>query len=127
MIGLRWAAYAVSIVFCVVWVSGCGGAREEVQQAAHQQQTYNDFKVLYFAYMNYVDSYAKAPAGWDELIEYASKTGGDADSLRRMRDAGYQVQWGVKIGDTKLGSAEIVLAQPSSGELKLMLDGSVRQ
>jgi len=121
----RILSIAAVLVGAVIAV-GCG-LSGQVREAAQQQQIQNDLKVLYFAYVNHIDSHGKGPASWDELLQFSSKSGEDTQSLVRVRDAGYQVKWGVKMSDATEGTAEFVLAQPSGSGPKLMLDGAIRQ
>jgi hypothetical protein len=87
----------------------------------------NDLKVIGLVYHNYHDEHRQGPPGWDEMIAYAESTNMDGNSIRRVRDAGYDVRWNLKFSEATDGMSNTVLAQRPAGGPKLMLDGSVPQ
>jgi hypothetical protein len=96
--------------------SGCG--------SDNNVRLVNDLKGVGVAYHNYHDTFSKGPANWEEL----AKTSIDAQQIQRVRDAGYQVKWGVKFSEVTEGTSNTVLAEkPGGGGPKLMMDGSVQQ
>ena len=120
-------ALSTSLLF-----SGCcclSGAMNSAQQAAQDAQMRTNLKVLALTYHDYLDTYNKGPADWDELMKVAEP--GDT-TFQEVRAAGYRVAWGVsmdKVSST-IGVANFVLAHrpqdEATGGTVLMLDSSVR-
>jgi hypothetical protein len=99
-------------------LAGCDGG---------QARRINDLKQTGLAYHEYHDQHQVGPPGWDELIASAKDHGHSGESIQRVRDAGYEMTWGLKLPDAREGKAAIVLAKPPNSGPKLMSDGSVRQ
>jgi hypothetical protein len=97
--------------------TGCG---------AGQARLANDLKVTGLAYHSYHNDHTQGPPGWDELIKYAEETNNAPDAIRRVKDAGYEMTWNVKLGDVKGAIADTVLGKPTKGGPTLWMDGSVR-
>jgi hypothetical protein len=87
-----------------------------------QARLRNDLKSLAIDYHNYHDVHRQGPPGWDELIAESS----NPDSVKRVRDAGYQVTWDGKLTEMPQGTSNTVMAQKPGGGPKLMMDGSVQ-
>ena len=109
---------------------GCQRAGEAIiapaAEAARQSTVAEDLRVLGMAYSYHIDVHGQGPAGWDECLTMASESKLDTAAIERVRDLGYQVQWGVKYQDATNGSSNFALAS-SPGNPTLMLDGSVMQ
>lgn len=86
----------------------------------------NDLKQLGLAYHNYHDQHRQGPASWDELIAWAKQASEPVEAFERVRQAGYEVQWGVKFSDLTDGLSNTVMAKPPGAGPTLMMDGSVR-
>lgn len=89
-----------------------------------QGQLVNDLKQTGLAYHSYHDQHQQGPPGWDELI---AASGGDGQSIARVRDAGYQMKWNVKFSEVKEGLSNTAMASNPGGGPTLMMDGSVRR
>ena len=87
----------------------------------------NDLKATGMAYHNFHDLNTQGPAGWDEFLQHAQQMGDSPDALQRVRDAGYELQWGVKFSRVSEGLSNTVLAKRAAGGPTLMMDGSVRR
>ena len=107
----------VIITLAVVTVAGCGAAGSNLN---------SDLKATGLAYHNFHDANRQGPSGWDEFITFASGNAETAGSIRRVKDAGYQMKWSVKFSDVTDGLSNTVLAERPSGGPKLMLDGAVQ-
>jgi hypothetical protein len=83
----------------------------------------NDLKVVGLDYHNFHDANRKGPANWEEL----QKASMDPQAVQRVKDAGYQVKWGVEFGKVSEGLSNTVLAEKPGGKYKLMMDGAVTQ
>jgi len=110
---------------------GCDQVGRGVVQPAVQQatgaMTSQDLSAVGLAYHSYHDAFNQGPPGWDEFITFAEgQPGVDADAIRKVREAGYQMQWNIKFRDVTAGLSNTVLAENPSGGPKLMLDGSVQ-
>jgi hypothetical protein len=88
-----------------------------------QARLMNDLKVVGLDYINFHDANRKGPASWEEL----QKNSMDAQAVQRVKDAGYQVKWGVELNKIEGGTSNTVLAEKPGGRFKLMMDGSVTQ
>jgi hypothetical protein len=99
-------------------VSGCG--------ASNQAKFMNDLKQTGLAYQNHHDAHQQGPASWDELIATDKSTGGDGQAIARVRDAGYQMKWGVKFSEVSEGLSNAVMAEKPGGGPRIMMDGSVQ-
>lgn len=113
-------------------VSGCDKINQAVVQPAVEEasaeMTAKDLAAVGTAYHYYHDVYRQGPPGWDEFIAFAEgQSDLDADAIRKVRDAGYQMQWNVEFRTVTAGLSNTVLAQNPSGGRKLMMDGSVQQ
>jgi len=99
---------------CMFAHAGCGSG---------EARLLNDLKVVGLDYHNYHDANRVGPANWDELM----KNSRDREAVQRVRDAGYQVKWGVKFTEVTEGLANTVLAEKPGGGPKVMMDGSVQR
>jgi hypothetical protein len=108
---------AITLCLAAVAVSftGCGNS---------QAVLLNDVKQTGLAYHNYHDKHQQGPSSWNELIAFDKTTGGDGESIARVRDAGYEMKWNVKFSEVTEGMANTVLAERPGGGPKLMMDGS---
>lgn len=88
-----------------------------------QARLRNDLKVVGLDYHNFHDANRKGPASWEEL----QKGSMDPQAVQRVRDEGYQVQWGVEFNKVSEGLSNTVLAEKPGGRFKLMMDGAVTQ
>ena len=105
------------VVLGLAALPGCGPSRA--------QQKY-DLANLGIVYHMYDDEHDQGPPGWDELEKLAEATNNRPESIRRVKEAGYQVTWGAKFAELKDGTANTVMAKPPGEGLTLMMDGSVR-
>jgi hypothetical protein len=90
----------------------------------------NDLWQFGVAYLDYHDVHGEGPPDWDTLLAFAAERNHKSDAIQRVRDAGYQVKWGVKIREvaaTGTSILEYVIAESPQGGPKLMLDGSIGQ
>jgi len=108
------------VVVALIACQGCTGS-----EAAKEIKLRNDLKTLGLAYISYHDENQKGPASWEELIAYATKANLFPVAIQRVRDAGYEVTWNVKLSDVQGGTSNTVLAKPPGEGPKLMMDGSV--
>ena len=98
---------------------GCGGASDAKLR--------NDLKQTGLAFHNYHDNNKKGPASWEEFLADAQKSDPTAAaSIQRVRDAGYEMKWNVKLSEVQGGMANTVLAEKPGGGPKIMMDGGVR-
>jgi hypothetical protein len=100
--------------------SGDGGST-----ASASGDRVEDLRQLRKAYSDYHDVHAQGPDSWETLFDFARQKELKTDGLERLRDAGYQVKWGVKTSDVTDGIGNFVLAEPADGGPKLMLDGTI--
>jgi len=124
--GSKWVITAGAVLSLV----GCQRAGEALiapaAESARQSTVAEDLRVLAAAYSYHIDVHGQGPAGWDECLAMASGSNLDTAAIERVRDLGYQVQWGVKFQDATNGSSNFTLAS-APGNPTLMLDGSVTQ
>ena len=99
----------------LISVAGCGSS---------QSTLLNDLRQAGMAYHNYHDAHQQGPPGWDEFIAFDKSSGGDGQSIARVRDAGYEMKWNVKFSEVTEGMANTVLAERPGGGPVLMMDGS---
>jgi hypothetical protein len=121
----------LSLAIAAAAMSGCDQINQAVVQPAVEEATEatmsNDLAAVGLAYHDHHDVHSQGPAGWDEFITFAEGSESlDANAIRRVRDAGYQMQWNVRFRDVTAGLSNTVLAENTSGGPKLMLDGSVQ-
>ena len=101
----------VALIVC----TGCQSKTEKLR---------DDLKRFGLAYTDYEDTKKTPPKSWEELLEFAKATPEMAESVQRVRDAGYEVSWGLEVGSQ--GAGDTVLAKPASGDGPVvMLDGRV--
>jgi hypothetical protein len=140
----------VNVLLCVTFVVaaiatvGCGGNGNPSAQGEGQgggngnpsvqgeaqgggSASADDLRELEMAYLSYQGANQQGPPGWDELLRFASESNLNSVAIERVHGAGYQVKWNVKLDDVAEGLSEFVLAEPTSGGPKLMLDGSVQE
>ena len=113
-------------------MSGCDKINQAVVQPAVEEasagMTAKDLAAVGSAYHYYHDVHRQGPPGWDEFIAFADgQSDLDADAIRKVRDAGYQMQWNVEFRTVTAGLSNTVLAENAGGGPKLMMDGSVQQ
>ncbi|WP_254509618.1 hypothetical protein [Anatilimnocola floriformis] len=108
-----WLASAVALLV------GCGNG---------EAKRINDLKQTGLAWHIYHEQHNIGPNNWTELIASAKDHNMDPVHIERVRDAGYELTWGLKFSEAKAGASNTVLGKPpgNSGP-KLMLDGSVRK
>ena len=107
----------LTLLICVVLVVCLGCSNKEAKLR-------DDLKAFGLAYTTYDVENNKTSASWDELIAFAkTKPELSADSIQRVRDAGYEVMWGVEEGPQ--GPAETVLAKPPGDGPQVMMNGRV--
>ncbi|MAG92234.1 MAG: hypothetical protein CMJ48_00570 [Planctomycetaceae bacterium] len=126
----RLSARMLSLATALCVLVGCGEvekAVENAQQASKDSQWVDDLKVLGLLWHNYHDAHAVGPAGWDECLRFAQENGQDAAAIQRLRDAGFDVRWGVNFRDVREGLANTVLAQAPDNDVHLFFDGSVQR
>lgn len=125
---------------CVAWIiaagailaagNGCQRAGEALiapaAESARQSTVAEDLRVLGMAYSYHIDVHGQGPANWEECLAMAGGSDLDPAAIERVRDLGYQVQWGVKYQDATNGTSNYALAS-APGNPTLMLDGSVVQ
>lgn len=103
-------------------------AQQAAKAAAEQAQYRNDLKVLGLTFHNYIDSMGKAPANWQELIEFADPT--EQQTLRDLQNKNTTVVWGVTFNQVVNGTSNTALAYNPAvagmGGAVLMFDASVR-
>jgi hypothetical protein len=112
---MRWV-WGLLLLGALLPCSGCGQSEAQLR---------NDLKQVGLAYHNYHDTHKKGPPNWEEFLAFAESANEPVDSLRRVRDAGYQVQWEVDFSRVAEGLANGVMARPSGPGPTLMMDGSV--
>lgn len=123
--------HAASLSCVLLFASGCNPlnsleeAKQQAEAKAKESMTANDLKVLSMLYLDYHDAKRQGPAGWNEVLDYCQQTNMPTAPIERLRDAGYEVQWGVRFADLKDGMSNTVLAEKSGGPT-LMFDGVVR-
>lgn len=100
-----------------ILLTGCDGGRAKLIE---------DLKYTGEAHKAYLDEYKVGPSGWEELIQFAQVQGITGEHMRRLREAGYEMKWNVKLADIKEPTSTVVLAKPPGDGPKLMLDGSVQ-
>ena len=110
---------------------GCDQVNQAIVQPAVEEASQavisEDLAAAGVAYHYHHDVHSQGPAGWDDFITFADASDDlDAGAIRRVRDAGYQMQWNVRFRDVTEGLSNTVLAESSGGGPKLMLDGSVQ-
>jgi hypothetical protein len=116
----------------VVLSLGCGCQRAgealiaPAAESARQSTVANDLAVLGMAYSNHIDVHGQGPSGWEECLATAASSQLDTAAIERVRDLGYQVQWGVRFQDATNGVTNFSLAT-LPGNPTLMLDGSIAQ
>lgn len=113
---LRLAAMCC-LLLALASTGGCGAGKARL---AH------DLRTLGIVYHIYHDEHKQGPPGWDELIKLAEDTNNSPESIRRVKDAGYQITWGAKFDELKDGTARTVMAKPPGDGPTLMMDGSVK-
>ncbi len=86
----------------------------------------NDLRQLGLNYYNFHDLNQRGPGSWEELIDFAKQMGEPIEPYDRIRQAGYEVQWGVKFKELPSGLSDDVLAKRPSGGPTLMMDASIR-
>jgi hypothetical protein len=126
---IRQRIAAAACATALAALAGCDGVQQVAQKSVQQAQTaviFEDLKVLGRLYHDYHDAHNGGPPNWDAALEFARQQGGNVAAIERVRDAGYQVQWGMKFSQVTTGLANTVLAESGSGP-KLMFDGSVQQ
>ncbi|MEQ8786559.1 MAG: hypothetical protein RIC55_09685 [Pirellulaceae bacterium] len=108
--------------------SGCnpvGDAMNQAQQAAGSASMQADLGKLAEMYHMHHDANGQGPAGWDELIAFTEKMNKPTEPIARVREAGYNVKWGVKFSTLTEGMTNTVMAEKAGGPT-LMFDGAVR-
>lgn len=130
---LRIPCVAINLLGVVVGaaaLSGCDKINQGVVQPAVEEATAgvtrNDLAATGLAYHSYHDAYSQGPPGWDEFISFAEQSSLDPAAIRKVRDAGYQIQWNTRFSDVTGGLSNTVLAEKPGGGPKLMFDGSVQ-
>jgi hypothetical protein len=123
---------ATLLVASALGMSGCDKINQAVVQPALEEaaagMTGKDLAAVGIAYQYYHDAHRQGPPGWDEFIAFAEgQPDLDADAIRKVRDAGYQMQWNVEFRTVTAGLSNTVLAENPAGGPKLMMDGSVQQ
>ena len=128
-------AASFSLAIALAGVAGCesGGSNSGAAPAGGSASSASsdlrsDVGELGAAYLDYHDVNAAGPPDWETLLAFAGERSRKTDAIQRVRDAGYQVQWGVKISDVGATGGSVftfVLAESPQGGPKLMLDGSV--
>ncbi len=106
----------LTVGLVVLFIIGCGGSSDA--------RLVNDLKQAGMSYHSYIDAHQKGPAGWDEWIAFAKGDGTDA-AIVRVREAKYEVTWGVDPAKLPGASSETVLAKPPGKGPVLMMDGAV--
>ena len=111
----KWMLFVLGAVLSLQ--AGCGSSQASLR---------NDLKQTGLAYHMYHDDHKQGPANWDELIAYAKSSNLGSESIQRVREAGYELKWNVKLSEVKGGMANTVLGEKSGGGPKIMMDGSVQ-
>src|SRR5689334_13133351 len=93
----------VAALVVVPGFAGCDGGRAKLME---------DLKYTGMAYHNYIDEKQAGPPDWEELIRCAQFYGITGEHIRRVRDAGYEMKWNVKLADIKEPTSTVVLAKP---------------
>ncbi len=75
-------------------------------------------------YQNYIDAHRKGPPDWQTFYKFATENGMERAAMDRLQSDGYQFLWNVDLR-SGLSMTETVLAESSSHNPKLMLDGSL--
>ncbi len=126
----RRSAGMLSLATALCMLVGCGEvekAVEDARQASKDSQRADDLKALGLVWHNYHDAHAIGPAGWDECLKFAQENEHDAAALQRLRDAGFDVRWGVNFRDVREGLSNTVLAEAPDSDVHLFFDGSVQR
>jgi hypothetical protein len=105
-------------VLLAVAATGCGAGNAKLV---------NDLKQVGLAYHWFHDQHKRGPADWDEFAQFVADDAMAAESLNRVRAAGYDVKWNVNFNEVSQGLSNTVLASRPAGPPTLMMDGSVRE
>ena len=109
----------LALLSCIALITclGCQGKDAKLK---------DDLKKFGLAYVTFDVETKKTPASWEELIAFAkSKPELFADSVERVRDAGYVVAWDAKAGPG--GKGNTVLAKPPGDGPVVMMDGRMEE
>lgn len=107
----------VGLCIALLFQAGCGASSARLK---------NDLKMTGMAYHSYHDAHQQGPPNWDELIAFAKTANLGPEAIQRVRDAKYELKWGVKFKDLKEGTSNTVMGEAPGGGPKIMMDGSVR-
>ncbi len=110
-------ANCVLLVATLFGCAGCGGSDLRMR---------NDLKQVGLTFHTYHDQKKKGPASWDDFIAFAKSVGQSADSVERVKAAGYEVKWNVDLNKLDKPISESILAEKPGSDLKLYCDGSVQ-
>jgi hypothetical protein len=114
---LRLACLLLASAVLILPCCGCGQGEAQLR---------NDLKQVGLGYHNFHDANQQGPANWEEFLEFAKNSNEPLESYQRVRDAGYEVTWGVKFSELSGGLSNAVMAKPPGPGPTLMFDGSVR-
>ena len=114
MVAVRCLVFSLGIA--LLFQAGCGASSSRLK---------NDLKATGMAYHNYHDAFQQGPPNWDEFIAHAKTVNFGAESIQRVRDAKYELKWGVRFNELKDGTSNTVMGEAPGGGPKIMMDGSV--